>query len=144
MKTTLLIVMAIIISDYLQLKNREIIAQGDDKATFYFYRPKKFASSSAKIIIGTVTPDEVILNLKNGSWIKYEYALLGERQFVAGVYAINPEIFTLDIEAGSTHYVRCTVKPQGLKIMANMEFVEGQVTKNEMKGLKEQVKTYTD
>ncbi len=144
MKTIFLILISFMAQEYIHLKSQEIITQGDDKAIFYFYRPKKFASSSAKIIIGTVKPDEVILNLKNGSWIKHDYALLGERQFVTGVYAINPEVFTMDIEAGSTHYIRCTVKPKGLKIMADMEIMEEEVAKNEMKGLKEQVKTYAD
>lgn len=116
----------------------------DSKATFYFYRPKKFASSSAKIIVGTKVPDEVVLHLKNGRWMKVDYTALGQRDFVAGVYAINPETFTMDVKAGEIYYVRCTVLPKGLKIMANLEIVDEETAKKEMSSLKEQTSTYVD
>ncbi|MEM8568522.1 MAG: hypothetical protein AAGF85_18830 [Bacteroidota bacterium] len=113
-------------------------------AEFYFYRPKKFASSRAKIIVGTVDPDEVVVNLKNGSWYKMDYSHLGERDFVTGVYVINPELFTIDVVADSTYYFKCTVLPRGLKIMAELEVVDKQTAETEMAGLKEQVKNYVD
>ncbi|MEM6522940.1 MAG: hypothetical protein AAF693_04075 [Bacteroidota bacterium] len=113
-------------------------------AEFYFYRPKKFASSKAKIIVGTADPDEVVVNLKNGSWYKMDYPHIGERDFVTGVYVINPELFTIDVVADSTYYLKCTVLPRGLKIMAELELVDKETAKSEMAGLKEQVKSYVD
>jgi len=109
-------------------------------ATFYFFRPKKFAGSSPEIIVGTVEPDEVILKLKNGSWYQTDYKNLGQRSFVAGVYAINPEPFILDIEAGKTYYIRCTLLSSGFKMMAQLENVDEATAKSEMSDLKEQKK----
>lgn len=113
-------------------------------AEFYFYRPKKFASTKAKIIVGTADPDEVVVNLKNGSWYKMDYQHIGERDFVTGVYVINPELFTINVVADSTYYLKCTVLPRGLKIMAELEIVDKETAQIEMAGLKEQVKSYVD
>lgn len=112
------------------------------RATFYFYRPKKIASGSAKIIIGTSVPDEVIVKLRNGSWYKTDYTNLGERNFLAGVYVINPETFDIDVEPSKIYYVKCTVLPKGFKIMAKMEIVDKGIAQEEMKNLKEQSKSY--
>ena len=113
-------------------------------ATFYFYRPKKFASSRPKIIVGTTDPDEVVVKLKNGSWYKMDYEHIGERDFAVGVYAINPELFTVNVVEDSTYYLRCTVFPRGLKIMAELEMVEKEVAESEMQSLKEQIKSYVN
>ncbi|MEM7107386.1 MAG: hypothetical protein AAF519_04100 [Bacteroidota bacterium] len=120
------------------------ILTSDGNAEFYFYRPKKLASSRAKVIVGTVDPDEVVVNLKNGSWYKMDYSHTGERDFVTGVYVINPELFTIDVEADSTCYLKCTVLPRGLKIMAELEIVDKETAEMEMAGLKEQVKSYVN
>ena len=120
------------------------VCQQNETATIYFYRPKKLASSRPKIIIGTVIPDEVILKLKNGSWHKLTYDKLGERDLVAGVYVINPEIFTLTFQPEETYYIRCTVLVRGMKVMAELELVDEEIAKNEMKKLKEQSQTFSD
>ena len=71
------------------------------------------------------------------------YPHLGERDFVDGVYVINPELFTIEVTEEATYYFRCTVLPKGFKIMANLEIVDKSVAEQEMAGLKEQLKTYT-
>ena len=53
------------------------VSSSSGTSTFYFYRPKKLASSRAKIIIGTTEPDEVVLKLKNGSWFNPENSSRG-------------------------------------------------------------------
>lgn len=111
-------------------------------ANIYFYRPKKFANSATKIIVGTVEPDEVIVQVKNGSWYKAQYEHLGERQLVAGVFTINPETYSFNFEDGRTYYIKCTVLNKGLKVMAELEFVDKETAENEMKSLKEQTKSF--
>ncbi|MEP1094243.1 MAG: hypothetical protein ABJG78_04000 [Cyclobacteriaceae bacterium] len=113
-------------------------------ATIYFYRPKKFANSATKVIVGTVEPDEVIVAVKNGSWYKTEYTHLGERKFVTGVFIINPETYEFNVDAGGTYYVKCTVLTKGLKVMAELEFVDQTVAEREMKNLKAQSKSFVD
>lgn len=119
-------------------------AEGDGSATFYFYRPRKLASSSAKIIVGTAEPDEVVVKLKNGSWYRTDYTHIGERHFVAGVYVINPQFFIMNVEAGKTYYVKCTLLSKGFKIMAEMEMTDEEAAKAEMAGLKEQTRSYVN
>lgn len=109
-------------------------------AVLYFYRPKKFAGSGPEIIVGTITPDEVIVKLHNGHWHKKEYTNFGERQFVTGVFAINPESFNYVIEPGKTYYIRCTLYSKGFKQMAELALVDEAVARNEMNDLKEQRK----
>ncbi|MEP5612171.1 MAG: hypothetical protein ABJP45_07970 [Cyclobacteriaceae bacterium] len=113
-------------------------------ATIYFYRPRKFANSATKIIVGTVEPDEVIVAVKNGSWYKTEYTQLGERRFVTGVFIINPETYEFNVDAGSTYYVKCTILTKGLKVMAELEFVDKTIAEREMNGLKPQTKSFVD
>lgn len=127
---------------YTDFSKGVLVSGAQGTATFYFYRPKKFASSKGKIIIGTTDPDEVLVKLKNGSWFKADYAQLGQRDFVAGIYVINPELFTMIVEEGKTYYVRCTVLAKGFKIMAELEIVDKEVAEKEMVDLKEQTKTY--
>ena len=63
---------------------------------------------------------------------------------MSGVYVINPELFTLVVEEGQTYYFRPTVLAKGFKVMVELEIVDRSVAEEEMKGLKEQVKTYVD
>ncbi|MEL7003808.1 MAG: hypothetical protein AAFN93_13880 [Bacteroidota bacterium] len=116
----------------------------NESATIYFYRPKKMASSSAKIIIGTSDPDEVVVKLRNGSWYKTEYTHIGNRNFLAGVFIINPETFDIEIEPGETYYFKCTILSKGFKIMAEMETMEKETAEEDMKKLKEQTKNYVN
>lgn len=119
----------------------EATADSGQPATLYFYRPKKFAGSGPEIIVGTVIPDEVIVKLHNGHWFKKEYTHFGERQFVAGVFAINPEHFNYMIEPGKTYYIRCTLYSKGFKQMAELTLVEEEAARREMSDLKEQKKS---
>lgn len=122
------------------LDNRSDHAVNDSLRTaeIYFYRPKKFTNSRPEIIIGTVEPDEVIVKLKNGRWYKAEYAQLGERTFVAGVFVINPKTWDVNIEEGRKYYFRCTVINKSFKVMAEIEFVDESTAKEEIRELKEQ------
>ncbi|MEP1034110.1 hypothetical protein [Ekhidna sp.] len=113
-------------------------------ATIYFYRPKKFANGKTKIIVGTVEPDEVLVGLKNGRWYEMDYEHLGDRQFVAGVFSLNKEIYELDVEHNETYYVKCTVLTKGLKVMAELTFVGKATALKEMEGLKEQEDSLVD
>lgn len=123
-------------------------AQGSDViegvATIYFYRPKKFANGKTKIIVGTAEPDEVVVALKNGRWFKMDYEHLGERLFVAGVFSINKEVYKLDVKSNETYYVKCTVLTKGLKVMAELEFVDQETAQMEMDALKEQEDSLVD
>lgn len=107
-------------------------------ATLYFYRPKKFAGSGPEIIVGTVVPDEVIVKVHNGQWYKTQYSHFGEREFVTGVFAINPEHYKYQIDPGKTYYIRCTLYSQGMKQMAQLELMSEEMAKADMKELKEQ------
>lgn len=122
--------------------NATVAPQPGNKAPaiLYFYRPKKFAGSSPEIIVGTVEPDEVIVKVHNGQWYKTEYSHFGEREFVTGVFAINPEHYKYQIEPGKTYYIRCTLFSQGLKQMAQLQLMEETAAKTDMKELKEQKK----
>ena len=113
----------------------------DASATIYFYRPKKFAGGAPEIIVGTVEPDEVIVKVHNGQWYRTEYTHVGEREFVAGVFAINPEHYKYLIEPGKTYYIRCTLYSQGLKQMAQLQLMDVEEAKADMKELKEQKKS---
>ncbi len=123
---------------------RPVTGSSAGSAKFYFYRPRKISSGSAKIIVGTSVPDEVVIKLKNGSWYQTDYEHLGERFFVAGVYSLNPEVYTLDVQAGETYYVRCTVLSKGFKVMAELEMVDKTLALREMALLKEQTRSYVD
>ena len=116
----------------------------EGSATFYFYRPKKFANGKTKIIVGTAEPDEVVVALKNGRWFKMDYEHLGERDFVAGVFSINTEVYELDVKNGETYYVKCTVLTKGLRVMAELEFIDKPMALKEMEGLKEQEDSLVD
>ena len=48
------------------------------------------------------------------------------------------------MQEGQTYYFRSTVLAKGVKVMAELETVDRSVAEEEMKGLKEQVKTYVD
>jgi hypothetical protein len=122
------------------IKMSGLTGQQTETATVYFFRPKKISSSAAEIIVGTEVPDEVIVKLKNGRWCKVDYDHVGKRDFVAGVYVINPEKFQYDIEPGKTYYVRWTVLSKGFKVMAELEMMDDASAREEMEGLKEQTK----
>jgi len=119
----------------------QIVSGGNDFATLYFIRPKRLATSRPEIIIGTVVPDEVILKLKNGRWHKLEYHNTGNIDFVTGIYAINPEFFSVDIKAGETYYFYCEPAAEVFKVMATMKLIEKEIAENHMASLKEQPTT---
>jgi len=108
-------------------------------AIIYFYRPKKRASSDAKIIVGTERPDQVLVKLKNGSWCKVKYLYEGTCKFSAGLYAINPEPFVLEVNQGQNYYIKCQMLSKGLKLMAELEVVDRWAAEHHMNGLEEQV-----
>ena len=124
-----------------ELKAKVMEVGLDSPAILYFYRPKKFAGGGPEIIVGTVEPDEVIVKIHNGQWYRTEYTHVGEREFVTGVFAINPEHYKYLIEPGRTYYIRCTVYAQGLKQMAQLQLMDMEVAKADMKELKEQKKS---
>ncbi len=113
-------------------------------ATIYFYRPRKFANGGTQIIVGTVVPDEVVVKLKNGHWYKDEYQHLGERQFVSGIFVINPQVYEVTLTPDETYYFRCTPLNKGFKVMAELTMVDAEIARTEMAGLKEQRRNYVD
>ena len=123
--------------------NTEHATTGSSKgpAVIYFYRPKKFAGGSPEIIVGTNIPDEVIVKVHNGAWYRTEYLHFGQRGFVTGIYALNPEIFNYDIQPGKTYYIRCTIKSEGLRMMSQLEMVDENTAKQDMSSLKQQAKS---
>jgi hypothetical protein len=108
-------------------------------AIIYFYRPGKIMGSSPEIIVGTFIPDEVIVNLRNDHWYRAEYYYTGPRQLVTGIYSINDKKLDVSFEAGKTYYIRCSIM-KGMGLQSQLEVVDEATGKNEMKGLKEQVK----
>lgn len=116
----------------------ENISSGSGSATLYFFRPKRFSASRPEIIIGTSVPDEVILKLKNGRWHRMEYSHTGTRDFLTGIYAINPESFTFDIVPGETYYFYCEPYEERMKLMAQMKLIDKAAAETLMSELKEQ------
>ena len=111
---------------------------GSGTATLYFIRPKRFAGSRPEIIVGTSVPDEVILKLKNGRWHRVEYPHTGHREFVVGIYALNPEPINLNIQAGETYYFFCEPTEKGLTLIGSMKLIDKQTAEGQMAELKEQ------
>jgi hypothetical protein len=122
----------------------ETYSSGEGKATLYFFRPKKFSASRPEIIVGTSVPDEVILKLKNGRWHKIEYSHTGHRDFLIGIYAINPETFKVDISPGETYYFYCEPYEKGLTLMASMKLIDKAAAEIYMSELKEQEDSMVD
>lgn len=120
----------------------ETAAPGGPPASIFFFRPKKFAGGAPEIIVATAVPDEVIVKVHNGSWYKAEYTHFGDRSFVTGVYAINPESFNYRIESGKTYYIRCTLHSHGFKMMSKLELVDEDTAKKEMAELKHQMRNW--
>lgn len=108
-------------------------------ATIYFFRPGKIIGSSPEIIVGTYEPDEVIVTLRNGHWYKAEYLYLGKRQLVTGIYSVNDKKLDIIFEPGKNYYIRCSIM-KGLGLQSQLEVVDEETGKNEMKGLKEQTR----
>ncbi len=108
-------------------------------ATIYFYRPSKIIGSSPEIIVGTLVPDEVIVDLKNGRWYKSEYPHIGQIEFVTGIYSVKEEKLKANIESGKTYYIRCSIM-KGMGLQSQLEIVTEETAKSEMASLKEQVK----
>lgn len=106
-------------------------------AIIYFYRPSKFIGGSAEIIVGTIVPDEVIVDLKNNHWFKKEYTNFGPRELVHGIYSVNEKRLNVDFEPGKTYYIRCSIM-QGMGLQSQIELVDEAVAKKEMSGIKEQ------
>jgi len=123
---------------------REVISTSLDYATLYFIRPKKFSTSAPEIIVGTIVPDEVVLKLKNGRWHKMKYSNIGSIDFVVGIYTINPEIFTVEINPGETYYFYCEPLAKGLKVMADMKILDKESGEKHISQLKEQIDTLKD
>jgi hypothetical protein len=108
-------------------------------AIIFFFRPGKIIGSSPEIIVGTYVPDEVIVALRNGHWFRSEYKYQGLREFVTGIYSMNEGKLSVDIIAGKTYYVRCSIM-KGMGLQSQLELVDEETGKREMSGLKEQVK----
>ena len=114
-----------------------------EPASMYFFRPKKMAGSRPEIIIGTIKPDEVILKLKNGHWHRIGYYHFGSRDFVFGIYSVNPQPLPLEIHPGDVYYFRCEAMSKGLSLVAEMEKADEETAKREMAALKEQKTSLT-
>jgi hypothetical protein len=125
-------------------ETKEVTTTGEGFATLYFFRPKKFSASRPEIIVGTIVPDEVILKLKNGRWHKVEYPHLGSIDFVVGIYALNPEILTLDIQAGETYYFYCEPYEKGFTLMGDMKQIDKAAAEIYMSELKQQENSLVD
>jgi hypothetical protein len=117
----------------------DVNASSGTPAVIYFYRPSKFMGSSPEIIVGTFVPDEVIVDLRNGHWYRSEYIHTGQREFVTGIYAIKEEKLKVNIEPGKIYYIRCSIM-KGMGLQSQLEMVDEETGKMEMKGLKEQVR----
>jgi hypothetical protein len=109
-------------------------------ATIYFYRPPKFLGAANEIIVGTVMPDAVIVDLKNGRWFKTDYNYFGQRELVNGIFSINEKHLNVNFEQGKTYYIRCTIM-QGMGMQSQIELVDEATAKKEMASLKEQEKS---
>lgn len=118
--------------------NANVPASGTP-AIIYFYRPSKIMGSSPEIIVGTIVPDEVIVDLKNGRWFRSEYVYTGQRELVTGIYSINDAKLNVNIEPGKTYYIRCSIM-KGLGLQSQLEVVDEETGKREMTSLKEQLK----
>jgi hypothetical protein len=108
-------------------------------AIIYFYRPSKIIGSSPEIIVGTLIPDDVIVDLHNGHWFRSEYSYTGQREFVTGIYSLNEGKLSVNVEPGKTYYIRCSIM-KGMGLQSQLEIVSEETGKNEMSGLKEQEK----
>jgi hypothetical protein len=109
-------------------------------AIIYFYRPPKFLGAANEIIVGTVVPDAVIVDLKNGRWFKTDYSSFGPRELVNGIFSINEKHLNVNFEQGKTYYIRCTIM-QGMGMQSQIELVDEATAKQEMASLKEQDKS---
>jgi hypothetical protein len=109
-------------------------------ATIYFYRPPKFIGAANEIIVGTIVPDAVIVDLKNGRWFKTDYTYFGQRELVNGIFSINEKHLNVNFEQGKTYYIRCTII-QGMGMQSKVELVEEATAEKEMASLKEQEKS---
>jgi hypothetical protein len=115
----------------------EAVLSSGTPAIIYFYRPSKIIGSSPEIIVGTLIPDEVIVDLRNGHWYKSEYSYTGQRELVTGIYSINEGKLRVNIEPGKTYYIRCSIM-KGMGLQSQLEIVDEETGKEEMNGLKEQ------
>jgi hypothetical protein len=115
----------------------EAVLSSGTPAIIYFYRPSKIIGSSPEIIVGTLIPDEVIVDLRNGHWYKSEYSYTGQRELVTGIYSINEGKLKVNIEPGKTYYIRCSIM-KGMGLQSQLEIVDEETGKEEMNGLKEQ------
>ena len=109
-------------------------------ATIYFYRPPKFIGAANEIIVGTIVPDAVIVDLKNGRWFKTDYTYFGQRELVNGIFSINEKHLNVNFEQGKTYYIRCTII-QGMGMQSKVELVDEATAEKEMASLKEQEKS---
>jgi hypothetical protein len=115
------------------------VASSGMPATIYFYRPSKIIGSSPEIIVGTLIPDEIIVDLKNGRWYKSEYPHIGQIEFVTGIYSVKEEKLKVNLESGKTYYIRCSIM-KGMGLQSQLEIVTEETAKSEMASLKEQEK----
>lgn len=67
-----------------------------------------------------------------------EYTHTGTRDFLLGIYAINPEVFTMDIVPGETYYFFCEPYEKGFTLMAEMKLIDKETAEIHMSELKEQ------
>lgn len=111
----------------------------DAPAIIYFYRPSKVFGSPNEIIIATIVPDEVIVDLSNGHWFKSDYIHTGQREFFTGIFSINEKPLKINIESGKTYYIRGSII-KGWGMQSQIELVDEVTGKKELSGLKEQEK----
>jgi len=104
-------------------------------ATLIFYRPYKEASKDVKIIVGTVDPNEVVVELRNGSKVALQYHHFGRREFIAGVYSEGREKLVTTIYEGETYYFKCQVTAVGFELTAKIKRMEFEKAKSELEAL---------
>jgi hypothetical protein len=117
----------------------DVVTSSGTPAIIYFYRPSKIIGSSPEIIVGTLIPDDVIVDLHNGHWFRSEYSYTGQREFVTGIYSLNEGKLNVNVEPGKTYYIRCSIM-KGMGLQSQLEIVSEETGKNEMSALKEQEK----
>lgn len=104
-------------------------------ATLIFYRPYKEASKDVKIIVGTIDPNEVIAELKNGSKVTLQYQHFGKREFIAGIYSTGKERLYATIKHGETYCFKCQVGAVAFELTAQIVQMEYDKIKEELNAL---------
>ena len=108
----------------------------DENATIVFYRGGRFFASAVNYAL--FANGEKICKLSNSKFIEYEVPA-GDLHILAkrgGVEAFKKETeIKLDVNAGQTYYVRCSVKAGFWKTRLEMEEVQHALADVELKNL---------